>query len=177
MAGVYDLTVAETRDAIAKGDVSPVELADAYIAAVETARPLNAFVVETPEIARDMAKASADRIARGTGGAMEGIPIGVKDLFCTRGVQSTAGSHILEGFVPTYESTVTANLFAAGAVMLGKCNMDEFAMGSANMTSYFGPVENPWRDAAASNKKYVKNVRLISSSLLYQDEKLSAEST
>jgi len=155
MAGVYDLTIAETRDAIAKGEVSPTELADAYIKAVETARPLNAFIVETPDIARDMAKASEARLAKGEGGAMEGIPVGIKDLFCTKGVQSTAGSHILEGFVPTYESTVTANLFGAGAVMLGKCNMDEFAMGSANMTSYFGPVENPWRDKAASNKKYV----------------------
>jgi len=155
MAGACDLTLAETRDALAKGDLSPTELADTYIVAVETARPLNAFIVETPDIARDMAKASEARLAKGEGGAMEGIPIGVKDLFCTRGVQSTAGSHILEGFVPTYESTVTANLFGAGAVMLGKCNMDEFAMGSANMTSYFGPVENPWRDSAASNKKYV----------------------
>ncbi len=155
MAGVCDLTLAETRDALARGDVSPTELADAYVKAVEAARPLNAFVVETPELARDMAKASEARLAKGEAGLMEGIPVGIKDLFCTKGVQATAGSHILEGFVPTYESTVTANLFGAGAVMLGKCNMDEFAMGSANMTSYFGPVENPWRDAAASNKKYV----------------------
>ncbi|MPY74479.1 MAG: Asp-tRNA(Asn)/Glu-tRNA(Gln) amidotransferase subunit GatA [Alphaproteobacteria bacterium] len=155
MAGLYDLTLAETRAALAKGDVSPTELASAYINAVEAARPLNAFITETPEIAMDMAKAAEARLARGEGGAMEGIPIGVKDLFCTKGVPSTAGSHILDGFVPTYESTVTAKLFAAGAVMLGKCNMDEFAMGSANMTSYYGPVENPWRSAAASNKKLV----------------------
>ncbi|MGH6620954.1 MAG: Asp-tRNA(Asn)/Glu-tRNA(Gln) amidotransferase subunit GatA, partial [Alphaproteobacteria bacterium] len=114
-----------------------------------------AFITETPEIAMDMAKASEARLARGEGGALEGIPIGVKDLFCTKGVPSTAGSHILDGFVPTYESTVTAKLFGAGAVMLGNCTMDEFAMGSANMTSYYGPVENPWRSAAASNKKLV----------------------
>lgn len=155
MAGVCDLTLAETRAALAKGEVSPTELASAYIKAVEAARPLNAFITETPEIAMDMAKAAEGRLARGEGGAMEGIPIGVKDLFCTKGVPSTAGSHILDGFVPTYESTVTAKLFAAGAVMLGKCNMDEFAMGSANMTSYYGPVENPWRSAAASNKKQI----------------------
>lgn len=155
MAGVYDLTLAETRAALAKGEVSPTELASAYIKAVEAARPLNAFITETPEIAMDMAKAAESRLARGEGGAMEGIPIGVKDLFCTKGVLSTAGSHILDGFVPTYESTVTAKLFAAGAVMLGKCNMDEFAMGSANMTSYYGPVESPWRSATASNKKLV----------------------
>ena len=155
MAGVYDLTLAETRTALAKGEVSPTELAEAYIKAVEAARPLNAFITETPEIALDMAKVSEARLARGEGGAMEGIPIGVKDLFCTKGVLSTAASHILDGFVPTYESTVTAKLFGAGAVMLGKCNMDEFAMGSANMTSYYGPVENPWRAASASNKKLV----------------------
>ena len=155
MAGVYDLTLAETRQAVKKGEISPTELTEAYIKAVETARPLNAFITETPELALGMAKASEARLARGEGGAMEGIPIGVKDLFCTKGVLSTAGSHILDGFVPTYESTVTANLFGAGAVMLGKCNMDEFAMGSANMTSYYGPVENPWRSSAASNKKLV----------------------
>jgi aspartyl-tRNA(Asn)/glutamyl-tRNA(Gln) amidotransferase subunit A len=155
MAGVYDLTLAETRQALKKGEISPTELTQAYIKAVEAARPLNAFITETPEIALDMAKASEARLARGEGGAMEGIPIGVKDLFCTKGVPSTAGSRILDGFVPTYESTVTANLFGAGAVMLGKCNMDEFAMGSANMTSYYGPVENPWRSATASNKKLV----------------------
>ncbi len=155
MAGVYDLTLAETRQALKKGEISPTELTQAYIKAVEAARPLNAFITETPEIALDMAKASEARLARGEGGAMEGIPIGVKDLFCTKGVPSTAGSRILDGFVPTYASTVTANLFGAGAVMLGKCNMDEFAMGSANMTSYYGPVENPWRSATASNKKLV----------------------
>ena len=148
MAGVYDLTIAETRDALAKGEVSPTELADAYIKAVETVRPLNAFIVETPEIARDMAKVSEARLAKGEGGAMEGIPVGIKDLFCTKGVRTTACSHILDGFEPGYESTVSQNLWDAGAVMLGKLNCDEFAMGSSNENSAYGNVLNPW-DAKA----------------------------
>lgn len=155
MAGVLDLTLAQARDAIRKGDASPRELTEAYIAAVEAARPLNAFITETPEKALAMADAAAERVAKGEGGAMAGIPIGVKDLFCTEGVLSTAGSHILDGFVPAYTSTVVAQLFDAGAVMLGKLNMDEFAMGSANMNSYYGPVENPWKADGAPDKKLV----------------------
>ncbi len=155
MARLLDLTIAEARDALRKGDTSPTAMAEAYIGAMEMARPLNAFITETPDRAMDMARASEERLAKGEGGALEGIPIGVKDLFCTEGVLSTAGSHILDGFVPTYESTVTARLFGAGAVMLGKCNLDEFAMGSSNMTSYYGPVENPWRSQAAPNAKLV----------------------
>ena len=145
MAGLTDLTLAEARDKLAAGEVSARELTEAHIAAVEAARPLNAFVTETPERALAQAEASDARRRAGEAGVMEGVPVGIKDLFCTKGVLTTAGSHILDGFVPPYESTVTANLWKAGAVMLGKCNMDEFAMGSSNETSYYGPVENPWR--------------------------------
>jgi aspartyl-tRNA(Asn)/glutamyl-tRNA(Gln) amidotransferase subunit A len=155
MADMLDLTIAEARDAMRNGDLAPTEFVGTYIKAVEAVRPLNAFVTETPDKAMDSAKASEERLANGEGGALEGIPLGIKDLFCTEGVLSTAGSHILDGFEPTYESTVSGNLFAAGAAMLGKCNMDEFAMGSANMTSYYGPVENPWHASDAPDKKLV----------------------
>src|SRR5216683_7592169 len=121
------------------------ELASAYIAAMERARPLNAFVTETPERALAMATESDQRLARGAALPLEGMPLAIKDLFCTEGVLTTAGSHILKGFKPPYESTVTAKLWDAGAVMLGKVNMDEFAMGSSNTTSAYGAVENPWR--------------------------------
>jgi len=143
------LTIAEARDALAKKTFTAVELTDAYLAAMEKARALNAYVLETPEKARDMAKASDARRASGTVGALEGIPLGVKDLYCTEGVRTTACSKILDGFVPPYESTVTSNLWADGAVMLGKLANDEFAMGSSNETSCFGPVVNPWRRKAA----------------------------
>ena len=112
---------------------------------MEKARALNAYVLETPEKALAMAKASDEKLGRGEGGALEGIPLGIKDLFCTEGVVSTAGSKILGNFNPPYESTVTRNLWNDGAVMLGKLNMDEFAMGSSNETSAFGPVVSPWR--------------------------------
>jgi len=127
------------------GDFSARELAEASISAVAAARSLNAFTTETPERALEMAVASDARRAKGEVGLLEGIPLAIKDLFCTEGVLTTAASHILDGFVPTYESTVTANLWRAGAVMLGKTNLDEFAMGSSNTTSYYGNVENPWR--------------------------------
>ena len=140
-----DLTIAEARDALRAKRLSARELAEAHVAAVAAARPLNAFVTETPERALEMARASDARLAKGEAGALEGVPIAVKDLFCTKGVLTTAGSHILHGFTPTYESTVTANLWRAGAVMLGKVNMDEFAMGSSNETSFHGPVASPWR--------------------------------
>jgi aspartyl-tRNA(Asn)/glutamyl-tRNA(Gln) amidotransferase subunit A len=129
---------------------SAVELAGAHIAAIEAARPLNAYVLETPEKALAMAEASDRRLAAGEGGRLEGAALGVKDLFCTEGVRSTAGSKILADFRPTYESTVTANLWRDGAVMLGKLNMDEFAMGSSNETSAFGPVVSPWRSRATN---------------------------
>ena len=145
MASLTGLTMAAALDGLAKKDFSSTELTGAYVKAMEQARHLNAYIVETPEQALDMAKASDARRAKGNAGAMEGLPLGIKDLYCTRGVQTTAGSHILEGFTPTYESTVTQKLWDAGAVMLGKLNLDEFAMGSANITSHFGNVESPWR--------------------------------
>ena len=139
------LTIAEARAKLKAKDISAVELTDAYIRAVESARGLNAYIVETPDLARAMAKASDAKLAKGEGGALEGIPLGIKDLFATKDVHTQACSHILDGFKPTYESTVTSNLWREGAVMLGKLNMDEFAMGSSNETSYYGPVTNPWR--------------------------------
>ena len=145
MTGLTELTLAEACSALRQKKCSAVELAQAHIRAIEKARALNAFIIETPEKALAMARQSDARIARGEAGPLEGIPLGVKDLYCTEGVQTTAGSHILEGFVPPYESTVTANLWRDGAVMLGKLNLDEFAMGSSNETSHFGPVISPWR--------------------------------
>jgi aspartyl-tRNA(Asn)/glutamyl-tRNA(Gln) amidotransferase subunit A len=146
MEQLTGLGIAEARDLLKSGEVSSLELTQAHIAAVEAARPLNAFITETPEIALKMAAASDERRARGEGhGLMEGLPIAMKDLFCSEGTLTTAGSHILDGFKPPYESTVSGKLWAAGAVMLGKTNMDEFAMGSSNMTSHYGSVENPWR--------------------------------
>ncbi len=145
MAKLTDLTIAELRDGYKARVFSARDVATAYVAAVEDNRSLNAFIVETPELALSQAAASDAKFQKGEAGALEGIPLGIKDLFCTNGVQTTAGSHILEGFKPPYESTVTKNLFDAGATMLGKLNLDEFAMGSANITSYFGPVKNPWK--------------------------------
>ena len=139
------LTISEARDRLAKGEVRAVELTEACLAAVDGSEALNAFVHNTPEIAMDQAKAADERIAAGDAPAMCGIPLGIKDLFCTQGVPSQAGSRILKGFKPEYESTVTRQLFEAGAVMLGKLNMDEFAMGSSNETSCYGNVVNPWR--------------------------------
>jgi len=141
-----ELTIAEARDGLAKKSFSADELARAHVDAIEAANDaLNAFILKTPERALEMAAASDKRLKQGEAGALEGIPLGIKDLFCTKGVRTTACSHILDGFTPTYESTVTANLWAAGAVLLGKLNNDEFAMGSSNETSYYGPVINPWR--------------------------------
>jgi aspartyl-tRNA(Asn)/glutamyl-tRNA(Gln) amidotransferase subunit A len=140
------LGVAAIRDGVADGAFKAVEVAEALNARVSAAKALNAFILETPEKAIEAAQAvDADRAAGKPLGKMAGVPIGMKDLFCTEGVQTTAASHILEGFVPTYESTVSANLWKAGAGMLGKLNMDQFAMGSSNETSYFGNVISPWR--------------------------------
>ena len=144
MADLLSLTAAEARRALDGGEIKAVELAEAYLNAAEETAPLNAYIRLTPEKAIDMAKASDARIAKGEAGPLEGIPIGVKDLFCTKGVETTAGSNILKGFTPPYESTVTARLWADGAIMLGKLNCDEFAMGSANETSAAGPVVSPW---------------------------------
>lgn len=148
------LTIAGARDMLSSGEISARELAQAHIAAVDAADPLNAYIVKTPERALSMADAADARLKAGNAAPMTGIPIGVKDLFATEGVRTTACSHILSGFEPAYESTVTQNLWDAGAVMLGKLNMDEFAMGSSNETSHYGPVKNPWR-ATESNSDYV----------------------
>jgi aspartyl-tRNA(Asn)/glutamyl-tRNA(Gln) amidotransferase subunit A len=145
LSELTDLTLAAARDALVNKEISAVDLAKAHIAAIEKARALNAFIVETPEKALAMAQDSDARIAKGEARPLEGLPLGIKDLYCTEGVQTTAGSHMLEGFTPAYESTVSANLWRDGASMLGKLNMDEFAMGSSNESSYFGPAVSPWR--------------------------------
>jgi len=151
MTDLTHLTIAEAREKLRAKEFSALELTDAYLAAIDAFNPtFNAYVAVTHDRARAMAKASDERLGRGEGGALEGIPLGIKDLFATEGVHTQAASHILDGFRPRYESTVTANLWADGAVMLGKLNMDEFAMGSSNETSYYGPVKNPWR-AKGSN--------------------------
>jgi aspartyl-tRNA(Asn)/glutamyl-tRNA(Gln) amidotransferase subunit A len=139
------LTLAAAREMLRNREISAVELAEEYISAITAARSLNAYIVETPDKALEMARQSDVKLKSGTGGALEGIPLGIKDLFATKGFHTQACSHILDGFKPTYESTVTANLWREGAVMLGKLNMDEFAMGSSNETSFYGPVINPWR--------------------------------
>jgi len=152
MTDLTSLTLAQAREALRKKEFSATELAEAHLAAVEQARALNAFVMETPERARAMARASDARLAKGEGGPLEGLPLAIKDLFCTEGVRTTACSHILDNFVPPYESTVTAKLWRAGAVLIGKTNADEFAMGSSNETSYYGPVVSPWRRRGAQTK-------------------------
>ena len=154
MTALTDLTIGQLGAALARKEASAVEVADAHLKKLDEHRALNAFITETPEKARAMAADSDARRAKGEAGLLEGIPLAIKDLFCTEGVQTTAASHILEGFVPQYESTVTANLWKSGAVMVGKTNLDEFAMGSSNMTSYYGPVENPWK-RKGDNRKLV----------------------
>jgi aspartyl-tRNA(Asn)/glutamyl-tRNA(Gln) amidotransferase subunit A len=145
MSALTDLTLAEAAAGLARRQYSAVELAEAHLAAMAKARALNAFIVETPEIARARAVASDKRRQAGRAlGPLDGVPLAIKDLFCTEGVQTTAASGILKGFVPPYESTVTAKLKRAGAVMVGKTNLDEFAMGSSNITSAFGSAKNPW---------------------------------
>ena len=145
MTNLTDLTMTEAVDGLAAKTFSAVELTKAHLAAMEKARGLNAFIVETPEIALARAAESDARIAKGEAGIMEGIPVAIKDLFCTDGVQTTASSKILEGFVPRYESTVSQNLRDAGSVMLGKVALDEFAMGSSTTTSAYKPVISPWK--------------------------------
>ena len=150
MSDLTKLTLKSALEGLESKAFSSVELTRAHIEAVESARALNAYVLETPDKALAMAQASDARRAQGQAGALDGAPLGIKDLFCTEGVRSTACSKILGDFRPTYESNVTANLWRDGAVMLGKLNMDEFAMGSSNETSAFGPVINPWRGAGES---------------------------
>jgi aspartyl-tRNA(Asn)/glutamyl-tRNA(Gln) amidotransferase subunit A len=145
VSDLTSLTLAEARDGLSKKSFSAQELAKAHLDAMEKARALNAYVLETPARAVDMANASDARRGKGEARPLEGIPIAVKDMFCTKDVRTTACSHILDTFEPTYESTVTANLWRDGAVLLGKTNNDEFAMGSSNETSFFGPVISPWR--------------------------------
>ncbi len=146
MTNITQLTLAAALDGLAKKQFSSAELTDAFLTAIDKGNPhLNAYVAVTHDKARAMAKASDERRAKGKAGALEGAPLGIKDLFCTEGVRTTACSNILGEFTPAYESTVTSQLWRDGAVMLGKLNMDEFAMGSSNETSRFGPVTNPWR--------------------------------
>src|SRR3981081_4293322 len=150
MTDLTSLTLAEARTGLANKSFTSLELTDAHLEAIEAARALNAFVMETPDQARSMAREADAKIAKGQGGPLAGIPLGIKDLFATKDVRTTACSKILGNFVPTYESTVTSQLWRDGAVMLGKLNNDEFAMGSSNETSCFGPVVNPWRRDGAN---------------------------
>ncbi len=147
MNDLIRLTMAEAKEGLHKKKFSSLELTEAYLASMEHNRSMNAYILETPELALESAKESDRRLAKGQARSLEGLPIAIKDLFCTEGTQTTAGSHILEGFKPPYESTVSGNLKNAGAVSLGKTNLDEFAMGSANITSYYGNVINPWKRA------------------------------
>jgi aspartyl-tRNA(Asn)/glutamyl-tRNA(Gln) amidotransferase subunit A len=152
MSDLNKLSIAEARDALAKGDTTSVELTEACLSAIEGAAALNAFVHDTPDMARKMAQTADARIKAGKATALTGIPVGVKDLFCVKGVPSQSASRILDGFKPEYESTVTQNLWDAGAVMLGKLNMDEFGMGSSTENSVYGPTVNPWRAADGKNR-------------------------
>lgn len=152
MTQIENYTLAALRDALKAKELSSKEATDAYLGRIEAGKELNTFITVTADKAQDMAKASDAKLAKGEGGDLEGVPLGIKDLFCTKGVLTTAGSHILDGFTPQYESAVSANLFADGAVMLGKLNLDEFAMGSSNETSFYGPVVNPWRRAGEDTK-------------------------
>ena len=150
MNGLTALTLAQARDGLRRRDFSATELAEAHLGAMEQARTLNAYVLETPDQARAMARAADARLKTDDARPLEGLALGVKDTFATRGVRTTAGSRILQDFVPTYESTVSANLWRDGAVLLGKLNNDEFAMGSSNETSCFGPVISPWRRSGSN---------------------------
>ena len=155
MTDLTKFTIAEARAKLRAKEITASELTESYLSAIDAANgTFNAYVAVTHDKAREMAKASDARLAAGQGGTLEGIPLGIKDLFATEGIHTQAASHILDGFKPRYESTVTANLWADGAVMLGKLNMDEFAMGSSNETSYYGSVKNPWR-ANGSNADLV----------------------
>lgn len=145
MTDLNKLKIAEARDLLAKGELTATELTEAHIEAVSASKPLNAYITETADIAMEQAKAADAKIKAGEQKGMTGIPVGIKDLFATKGVHTQACSKILDGFKPEYESTVTQKLWDDGAVMLGKLNMDEFAMGSSNETSYYGDVKNPWR--------------------------------
>ncbi len=152
---IADLTLEETRNALKKKEISSLELTQEYIGRMETYKHLNAFITETPELAVEQAKIADHNIANDNAGKLEGIPLAVKDLFCTKNIRTTAASKILGNFIPTYESTVSQKLLESGAVMLGKTNLDEFAMGSANTTSGFGNVISPWKKNDGSNQELV----------------------
>ena len=152
MPAIAEMTLAQLRDAIRNKECSAKEATEEYLSRIEGAKELNSFVSVTADKALTMASASDAKVAKGEGGDLEGVPLGIKDLFCTEGTLTTAGSHILDGFIPQYESSVTSNLWRDGAVMLGKLNMDEFAMGSSNETSFYGPVVNPWRASGSDAK-------------------------
>ncbi len=145
MSKLNDLTIVDAINGLENKDFTALELTNAHIDAMEQNKNLNAYITETPDLAISQAKASDKRRSSGDAGALDGIPLAIKDLFCTNGVQTTAASRILDGFIPNYESTVTQKLFDNGAIMLGKTNLDEFAMGSSNTTSYYGNVINPWK--------------------------------
>ncbi len=151
MTKLTDLTISDALDGLAAKKFSALELTDAHIAGMESARGLNAYITETPELARKQAQESDARRAAGNAGALDGIPLAIKDLYCTKGVRTTAASKILENFVPTYESTVSQKLLDAGSITLGKTNLDEFAMGSGGVTSAFGPAISPWSGADPVN--------------------------
>lgn len=145
MTELVELTIKEARVGLDKGEFTATELVKAHIEEAEKAKFLNAYITETPDIALEMAAKSDEKIAKGEAGELEGIPVGMKDLYCTKGVLTTAASHILDGFVPFYESTVSQKLWNAGGVLMGKTNLDEFAMGSGTITSYYGVTQNPWK--------------------------------
>jgi aspartyl-tRNA(Asn)/glutamyl-tRNA(Gln) amidotransferase subunit A len=155
MSDLTHLTLADARDALTSKKISAVELTQAHLAAMDAARALNCFITETPDLALAQARASDAKLASGAAGPLEGLPLGIKDLYCSKGVRTTAASRILGDFTPTYESTVSGNLLRDGAVTLGKLNLDEFAMGSSNETSAFGPVISPWKRKGDPNAKIV----------------------
>lgn len=143
MSDLTKLNITELKVGLSKGEISSVELTKAYLKEIEAQKDLNAYITVTADLAIKQAELADKNIKSGTAKSLEGIPLGIKDLYCTKGVLTTAASHILDGFIPEYESTVTKKLLEAGAVMLGKTNLDEFAMGSSNITSYYGVVKNP----------------------------------
>ena len=155
MSDLTQLTLAQARQKLVSKNISSVELTEAFLERLVAHRHLNAYITENTDKALQQAQESDKKLSQGTARKLEGLPLAIKDLFCTQGLRTTAGSKILGNFVPPYESTVTQNLWDEGAVCLGKTNMDEFAMGSANLTSFFGPVESPWRSKAHPEKTLV----------------------
>lgn len=155
MTDLHKLSLSAARDGLKNKDFTATELVESHIAQMELHRGLNAFITETPEKALEMAATSDAHLAKGQGRPLEGLPLVIKDMFCTEGVRTTAASAILKDFIPPYESTVTRHLWNDGAVLLGKSNCDEFAMGSSNLTSSFGAVKNPWRSLKAPDENLV----------------------